>query len=197
MSVELDKLLGPEYAAKRAAWEAREVVFRPRRVAVAKTWQPLLQAMQDAGVSSMIEQMTNTTMPRLEIGVRPFPLLPNFARYSPPYKDFAEGQEDVNVFSSVSPTYRDPMSTEWRLRVLLFPQEGDEFDSTLRLEAVRIPRWESSEPHVYRGNQNFVSFEIDQDRNLRIRGQKRVRVALNRAFGHPAVDATPIAFVTL
>lgn len=190
-------------------WEAKEVILRPRRVAAAKQWQPLLQVMHDSGVAAMVEDITATPMPRLEIINRAY----KYGIVGEIVAEVVPREENVNVFNSVSPIHLSVMSTEWRISIALYPQVDDQFDSTLRLEATRVPQWTSPARHEYIGHPNTVSFEIDQDRNLRIigkqeyfnghidhlnkRGQNRVRAALNRAFRHPTVSTEPIAFVTL
>lgn len=189
--------------------EAREEILHPRRVAAAKEWQPLLQALHDSGIAAIISERTLTQMPRLEIINRIY-------RHGIGGEIIAEvvpREEEVNVFAISSPAYREPMSTAWSVHVVVSPQEEDQFDSTLRLEATRVPQWTSPEPYTFTGRQNKVSFEIDQNRNLRVvgdqeyfngsiddlnkRGLNRVRAAINRAFRHPAVSPGQLGFMTL
>lgn len=186
----------PEYRTKE--YKAQAADLRSRRVAAAKQWQPLLQALVDSGVAAMIEEQTGKKMLELEIISR---AESGVWTGSDP---IVEGEEDINFAKATQGTSSE-FSREWSIGIA----PTFRFGPTLPLQTTCYPDGTSTEEYAFLGHQHKVSFEIDQNRNLRIvgseetfkgpidhlsqRGRSRVRAALNRAFRRPAISSEPLS----
>jgi len=176
--------------------QAREEILRPKRVAAARQWQPLLQALHESGIAVLMKEKTGARIPELRIINKPYLEGVGIAEAVPQ-------EDDVDLFHVYSRADSNLDRSSWGLAIVVAPQEGDEFDPTLRMEAQRM------RPEFL----DRVLLEVDQDRNLRIvgdreyfngsidhlnkKGQARIGAALNRAFRHPLTTHSGIVFATL
>lgn len=190
---EYEDLLSPETRAFMAEHEAEEAIRGPKRIAAVKEWQPLLQLLTDSGVAQLISSKLNVEIPKIEI-------VPKEYTHYPPSSRLPRVDE-VDVLAAISESYAEsvfPYGSGWTVRVALWPQSDGEFDSALRLEAMR----------VVLGDRQTVNFKVDQNRNLRVsgvgetfngpidhlnkRGLQRVSTGINKALRRPEIGKVNI-----